>query len=55
MLTNAPSMVEDSFITRTRNNFNFKNPNLNFGFNFTYVIHFNRKLKGLKQTNANQN
>ncbi|MGW9684043.1 DUF5777 family beta-barrel protein [Flagellimonas sp. 2504JD1-5] len=50
MLTNAPSMVEDSFIAGTRNNFNFKNPNLNFGFNFTYVIHFNRKLKGLKQT-----
>ncbi len=54
MLTNAPSMVEDSFITRTRNNFNFKNPNLNFGFNFTYIIHFNRKLKGLKQINTSK-
>lgn len=54
MLTNAPSMVEDSFISRTRNNFNFKNPNLNFGFNFTYVIHFNRKLKGLKQIDTNK-
>ncbi|MEX0314877.1 MAG: DUF5777 family beta-barrel protein [Allomuricauda sp.] len=54
MLTNTPNMVEDAFITRTRNNFNFKNPNLNFGFNFTYVIHFNRKLKGLKQTNADK-
>ncbi len=54
MLTNAPSMVEDAFIARTRNNFNFKNPNLNFGFNFTYVIHFNRKLKGLKQTNTDR-
>lgn len=49
MLTNAPSMVEDSFITGTKNNFNFKNPNLNFGFNFTYVLHLKRKLKGLKQ------
>lgn len=50
MLTNAPNLVEDAFIVDTRNNFNFKNPNLNFGFNFTYVIHFNRKLKGLKQS-----
>ena len=49
MLTNAPSMVESSFIAETRNNFNFKNPNLNFGFNFTYIIHFKRQLKGLKQ------
>ncbi|TBN04409.1 hypothetical protein EYD45_07265 [Hyunsoonleella flava] len=46
MLTNAVSMVEDAFITQTRNNFNFKNPNLNFGFNFTYTIHFKNKLKG---------
>ena len=45
MLTNARDMVEDAFITRTRNNFNFKNPNLNFGFNATYVIHFKNKLK----------
>ncbi|WP_431125626.1 DUF5777 family beta-barrel protein [Flagellimonas flava] len=51
MLTNAPSMVESSFIAETRNNFNFKNPNLNFGFNFTYIIHFKRQLKGLKQEN----
>ena len=48
MLTNASHIVEDAFITGTRYNFNFKNPNLNFGFNATYVIHFNRKLKGLK-------
>ncbi len=45
MLTNAVNMVEDTFITQTRNNFNFKNPNLNFGFNATYVIHFKNKLK----------
>ena len=45
MLTNSFFMVEDSFITRTRNNFNFRNPNLNFGFNATYVIHFKNKLK----------
>ena len=54
MLTNAPSMVESSFIAETRNNFNFKNPNLNFGFNFTYVIHFKRHLKGLKQGNKSE-
>ena len=51
MLTNASHIVEDAFITGTRYNFNFKNPNLNFGFNATYVIHFNRKLKGLKHEN----
>ncbi len=45
MLTNSWFMVEDSFITRTPNNFNFRNPNLNFGFNATYVIHFKNKLK----------
>lgn len=45
MLTNAPFMVEDAFITGTRNNFNFKNPNLNFGFNFTYTFHLKNKLK----------
>ena len=45
MLTNAIHMVEDSFITQTRNNFNFRSPNLNFGFNATYVIHFENKLK----------
>lgn len=45
MLTNARDMVEDSFITQTRNNFNFRNPNLHFGFNATYVIHFENKLK----------
>ncbi len=45
MLTNAVNMVEDTFITQTRNNFNFRNPNLNFGFNATYVIHFKNKLK----------
>ncbi|MDT7828632.1 DUF5777 family beta-barrel protein [Pricia sp. S334] len=42
MLTNAVNMVEEAFITGTRNNFNFRSPNLNFGFNFTYVIHFKR-------------
>lgn len=46
MLTNSRNMVEDTFITQTRNNFNFRNPNLNFGFNATYVIHFNNSLKG---------
>lgn len=51
MLTNASHIVEDAFITGTRYNFNFKDPNLNFGFTATYVIHFNRKLKGLKQAN----
>jgi len=45
MLTNAVRMVEDAFITGTRNNFNFRNPNLNFGFNMTYIIHFKRHLK----------
>lgn len=45
MLTNAVSMVDDAYITQTRNNFNFKNPNLNFGFNFTYTIHFKNRLK----------
>ncbi|ULC59879.1 DUF5777 family beta-barrel protein [Flaviramulus sp. BrNp1-15] len=45
MLTNARDMVEDTFITQTRNNFNFRNPNLNFGFNATYVIHFKNSLK----------
>lgn len=45
MLTNAVSMVEDGFITQTRNNFNFKNPNLNFGFNFTYTFHLKNRLK----------
>lgn len=51
MLTNASHIVEDAYITDTGYNFNFKNPNLNFGFKATYVIHFNRKLKGLKQEN----
>lgn len=49
MLTNASHIVEDAYITDTGYNFNFKNPNLNFGFTATYVIHFNRKLKGLKR------
>ena len=45
MLTNAVNMVEDTFITQTRNAFNFRNPNLNFGFNATYVFHLKNKLK----------
>ncbi len=45
MLTNAVNMVEEAFITGTRNNFNFRSPNLNFGFNFTYVIHFKSNLR----------
>ncbi|MGC6430504.1 MAG: DUF5777 family beta-barrel protein [Jejuia sp.] len=45
MLTNAVSMVEDAFITQTRNNFNFKNPNLNFGFSFVYTFHLKNRLK----------
>lgn len=44
MLTNAVNIVEEAFITGTRNNFNFRSPNLNFGFNLVYVIHFKRKL-----------
>jgi hypothetical protein len=45
MLTNAVNMVEEAFITGTRNNFNFRSPNLNFGFNFAYIIHFKRYLR----------
>ncbi len=45
MLTNTRNMVEDTFITQTRNNFNFKDPNLHFGFNATYVFHLSNKLK----------
>ena len=42
-LTNARNMVEDAFITGTRNNFNFRDPNLHFGFSAVYVLHFNKK------------
>ncbi len=42
-MTNARSMVEDSFITQTRNNFNFRDPNFHFGFNFTYILHLSKK------------
>lgn len=42
-MTNARSMVEDAFITQTRNNFDFRDGNFNFGFTFTYVLHFGRK------------
>jgi len=49
MLTNAVNMVEEAFITGTRNNFNFRSPNLNFGFNMAYVIHFKRNLRNLPQ------
>jgi hypothetical protein len=42
ILTNAVNMVEEAFITGSRNNFNFRSPNLNFGFNLTYVVHFKR-------------
>lgn len=45
MLTNAVSMVEEAFITGSRNNFNFRSPNLNFGFNVAYIIHFKRNLQ----------
>jgi len=45
MLTNAVNMVEEAFITGSRNNFNFRNPNLNFGFNVAYIIHFKRNLR----------
>lgn len=48
MLTNAQNIVEDSYLTETRNNFNFKSPNLNFGFNFTYTFHLKKKLRMLK-------
>ncbi|MEO1486313.1 MAG: DUF5777 family beta-barrel protein [Bacteroidota bacterium] len=48
-LTNALGMAEPAFIAQTRNNFNFRNPNLNFGFNVAYIMHFKRRLKGLKQ------
>lgn len=45
MLTNTRNLVEDTFITQTRNNFNFRDPNLHFGFNATYVFHLRNRLK----------
>lgn len=38
-LTNARNFAEDTFITRTTNNFNFKDGNLHFGFNATFILH----------------
>ncbi len=38
-ITNARNFAEDTFITRTSNNFNFKDGNLHFGFNATYIFH----------------
>lgn len=44
-MTNARSIVEDAFITQTRNNFNFNDGNFHFGFNATFILHFKNKLK----------
>jgi len=37
-MTNNGAFVEDTFITRTRNNFNFRDGNFYFGFHATYFI-----------------
>ena len=49
-LTNARAMVEDAFITRTGTNFNFNDGNLHVGFNATYVLHFKKKPKTVKNS-----
>lgn len=38
-ITNARNVVEDAFITKTRNNFNFHDGNFHFGFSATLVLH----------------
>tara|TARA_R110001632_G_scaffold47612_4_gene120560 strand:+ start:4314 stop:5213 length:900 start_codon:yes stop_codon:yes gene_type:complete len=38
-VTNARNVVEDAFITKTRNNFNFHDGNFHFGFSATLVLH----------------
>ncbi len=42
-VTNARNFVEDTFITRTTNNFNFEDGNFHFGFNATFVWHTKKK------------
>lgn len=42
-ITNARNFVEDTFITRTTNNFNFEDGNFHFGFNATFVLHTKKK------------
>jgi len=42
-VTNARNFVEDTFITRTTNNFNFEDGNFHFGFNATFVLHTKKK------------
>lgn len=41
-MTNTRSLVEDTFITQTPNNFNLKDGNFIFGFNATFVLHLNK-------------
>jgi len=38
-ITNARNVVEDAFITKTRNNFNFHDGNFHFGFSATLILH----------------
>lgn len=42
-VTNARNYAEDTFITRTTNNFNFEDGNFHFGFNATFVWHTRKK------------
>ncbi|MHA7057381.1 DUF5777 family beta-barrel protein [Aquimarina sp. M1] len=42
-ITNARSMVEDTCVIQTPNNFNCSDGNFVFGFNATYVLHFKPK------------
>ena len=42
-ITNARNFAEDTFITRTRNNFNSKDGNFHFGFNVTFVLPTRKK------------
>lgn len=42
-ITNARNFAEDTFITRTTNNFNFEDGNFHFGFNATFVLHTKKK------------
>ncbi|MFY0603419.1 MAG: hypothetical protein JXQ93_05685 [Flavobacteriaceae bacterium] len=42
-VTNARNFADDTFITRTTNNFNFEDGNFHFGFNATFVLHTRKK------------
>lgn len=42
-ITNARNYAEDTWITRTTNNFNFEDGNFHFGFNATFVLHTRKK------------